>query len=76
MKRGLLAAPAISLPFVGAIVEGRLAIYAAAAVLIVLIVSFLILALRDIGPIYERGKTTKFRLGPIRDSPKPPPRRK
>jgi hypothetical protein len=55
---------------IGAI-DGSVA-FALAAVLIVLIVSLLILALRGIGPIFERGKT-RFRLGPIRE--KPPRRR-
>lgn len=76
MKRRLLVTPAISIPALGVFGEGKVAICAAAAVLIVLIVSFLILALRDVGPIYERGRTTKFRLGPIRDTTEPPSHRK
>jgi predicted permease len=58
--------PSLIISVVGALSEARLAICAAAAVFIVLIVALLILALRDIGPIFERGKT-KFRLGPIRN---------
>jgi tellurite resistance protein TehA-like permease len=50
----------------GAINEVRIAIYAAAAVFIVLIIALFILALRGVGPIFEKGKTTKFRLAPIR----------
>jgi hypothetical protein len=43
------------------------AVYAIAAVAIVLILALLILALRGVGPDFERGKKTRFRLVPIRE---------
>jgi membrane-associated HD superfamily phosphohydrolase len=56
----------------GAISEMRIAIYAMAAVFIVLIFAFFILALRGVTPIFESGKKTKFRLARI-DKKKSPP---
>ena len=71
----IFSLPSLAVSVIGATSEMRFAFYAAAAVLIVLIVSLLILALRNIGPIFERGET-KFRLGPIREKKKSPPRKR
>ncbi|HEU5252920.1 MAG TPA: hypothetical protein VFU16_06315 [Solirubrobacterales bacterium] len=57
----------------GTIGEVRFAIYAMATVFVVLIVLLFILALRGVGPTFEKGKTTRFRLAPIRDQRDPAP---
>jgi hypothetical protein len=66
------AVPVLASAF-GAISEMRIAIYAMAAVIIVLIFALFILALRGVTPIFERGKKTKFRLARIDKRKMPPP---
>lgn len=66
------AVPVVASIF-GGIGEMRIAIYAVAAVFIVLICALFILALRGVTPIFEKGKKTKFRLARIDKRKKSPP---